>query len=232
MRGIHRHPRDTTRNIWTFAACAARHFDGTLKGRIVLIGGLGGMGGAQQLAAKLLGDVCIAAEIDPSRIQRRIEGSYCDIEVTDPAEAMRLALDAASRGEALGIAVLGNAAEVHEMLLEIGLQPDIVTDQTSAHDPLKRYVPAGYTYAEALELRESDPEKYRDAVGKTIIRHISAMISFQDQGAKVFEYGNFLRHQAEQYGFNGADRIRGFVVEYIRPHFCEGRGPFRWAYLN
>ncbi|MCC3359159.1 urocanate hydratase [Bacillus sp. REN16] len=216
----------------TFAACAKKDFEGSMKGRIVLTGGLGGMGGAQPLAVKLLGGVCLVAEIDKERIKRRLETGYCDTFTESIEEAIQLAIDAKEKGEAKSIAILGNAADVFSSLYESGFRPDIVTDQTSAHDPLYGYIPSGYSVETAKELRTEDPDGYIEKAKETIVRHIDAMVRFKDDGVTVFEYGNFIRYQAEEAGYQYSKKIKGFVVEYIRPHFCEGRGPFRWICLS
>jgi urocanate hydratase len=216
----------------TFAAAGKRFPSGDLRGRIVLTAGLGGMGGAQPLAVKMAGGVCIAVEVDPARAERRVGMGYCDTIVHDATEAMRLTRDAAGKGEALGIALIGNAADLFPAFRRMGLAPAVVTDQTSAHDPLNGYVPAGYSLAEAVELRARDPDRYVKEVNASIVRHVGAMLGFQDDGAIVFEYGNNIRGQAEEAGEARAFEIQGFVPLFIRPSFAIGRGPFRWVCLS
>jgi urocanate hydratase len=190
------------------------------------------MGGAQPLAVTMAGGVCIAVEVDPARAERRVAMGYCDVIVHDAAEAMRLAKEAAGRGETLGIALIGNAAEIFPALRRLGLAPAVVTDQTSAHDPLNGYVPGGFSLAEAVELRARDPDRYVREANASIVRHVGAMLGFQDDGAIVFEYGNNIRGQAEEAGEARAFEIEGFVPLFIRPSFAIGRGPFRWVCLS
>jgi len=216
----------------TFAAAGKRFPEGSLKGRIVLTAGLGGMGGAQPLAVKMAGGVCIAVEVDPARAERRLGMGYCDVIVRDPAEAITLARDAAARGETLGIALIGNAAELFHDLRNRGLKPAAVTDQTSAHDPLNGYVPASRSLAEAIELRARDPDRYMAEAMASMARHVAAMLAYRDDGAIVFEYGNNIRGQAEEAGETRAFEIEGFVPMFIRPSFARGRGPFRWVCLS
>ncbi len=216
----------------TFAAAGKRFPAGDLRGRIVLTAGLGGMGGAQPLAVKMAGGVCLAVEVDPARAERRIAMGYCDVMVHDATEAMRRAREAAAKGETLGIALIGNAAELFPALRRMGLAPAVVTDQTSAHDPLNGYVPAGHGLAEAVELRARDPERYMKEAVASIAAHVRAMVGYQDDGAIVFEYGNNIRGQAEEAGETRAFEIEGFVPMFIRPSFAIGRGPFRWVCLS
>ncbi len=216
----------------TFAAAGKKFPSGDLRGRIVLTAGLGGMGGAQPLAVKMAGGVCIAVEIDPARAERRQAMGYCDVIVSDPAEALRLAKECAGRGDTLGIALIGNAAETHETLRDLGLEPAAVTDQTSAHDPLNGYVPAGHSLSEAIELRARDPERYIAESMQSMARQVRAMLAFKDDGAIVFEYGNNIRGHAEEAGETRAFEIEGFVPLFIRPSFSRGRGPFRWVCLS
>jgi urocanate hydratase len=216
----------------TFGACARQNFDGNLKGRLVLTGGLGGMGGAQPLAVKMNGGVCIAVEVDESRIRRRIENGYCDLMLEDLGEAVKLGLEAKTAGEAKTIGLLGNCAETHPALLEMGIVPDAVTDQTSAHDALNGYVPMGMSLKEAEDLRESNPEDYIKKAYESMAIHLRAMLEFQDKGSVVFEYGNNIRGQALVAGVENAFGFQGFVPLYIRPMFCEGRGPFRWIAVS
>ena len=219
----------------TFAACARKHFDGTLKGKIVLTGGLGGMGGAQPLAITMNGGVCIAVECDKSRIERRLKAGFCDMMVEDIDKAVELAMDAKEKQKPLSIAVLGNCADTHPYLVESGFLPDVVTDQTSAHDELNGYVPAGFygdNIDEAYRLRKTDPEKYKKLSFESMKKHCEAMVAFQRKGAVVFDYGNNLRGQAKKAGFKDAFSYPGFVVAYIRPMLAVGRGPFRWIALS
>ena len=216
----------------TFAAAGKSFPSGDLKGRIVLTAGLGGMGGAQPLAVKMAGGVCIAVEVDVARAERRQEMGYVDVIVHDPAEAMRLAKDTAAKGETLGIALIGNAAELFSALRDLGLKPAAVTDQTSAHDPLNGYIPAGHGLAEAIELRARDPQKYIAESMASMARHVRAMLALKEDGAIVFEYGNNIRGHAEEAGEKHAFEIEGFVPLFIRPSFSRGRGPFRWVCLS
>ena len=216
----------------TFAAVAEKRFGGTLKGRVCLTAGLGGMGGAQPLAITMNGGVALCVEVDGRRIDRRVEHRYLDERVDDLDAALERAGQARRAGEALSIGLLGNAAEVLPALLERGFVPDVVTDQTSAHDPLGGYLPAGYEIEAAEELREDDPERYIREARASMARHCAAMVGMQQRGAEVFDYGNSLRGEAKLGGFEGAYAYPGFVPAYIRPLFCEGKGPFRWAALS
>ena len=216
----------------TFAAVAEQSFGGTLKGRVCLTAGLGGMGGAQPLAITMNEGVALCVEVDPDRIDRRIQTRYLDERADDLDAALERAEDAKRNGEAVSIGVPGNAAEVFPALLERGFKPDAVTDQTSAHDPLGGYVPAGYSLDEAADLRESDAVRYVREARASMARHCEAMVGFAEQGADVFDYGNNLRSEAKLGGFEKAFSYPGFVPAYIRPLFCEGRGPFRWAALS
>ncbi|HEX9891174.1 MAG TPA: urocanate hydratase, partial [Actinomycetota bacterium] len=216
----------------TLAELAAQRFDGTLKGRITLTAGLGGMGGAQPLAVTMNEGVALCVEVDPSRIQRRLETRYLDRSTEDLEEAVRWAEEARDAGEAVSIGVVGNAAEVFPALLDRGFAADVVTDQTSAHDPLEGYVPAGLSLDEAAELRASEPEEYRKRSYASMAEHCAAMVSFLDAGAVTFDYGNNLRAGAEKGGFDRAFAYPGFVPAFVRPMFCEGKGPFRWAALS
>ncbi len=213
----------------TFAACARQNFGGSLKGRLVLTGGLGGMGGALPLAVKMNGGVCLAVEVDESRIRRRIEAKYVDHLVRDLGEAVRIVHAAKVDGRAETVGLLGNCADVLPDLLLRGLVPDVVTDQTSAHDPLGGYIPQGLTVAEAADLRRTDPATYRSRALASIAVHVRTMIKFQEKGSIVFEYGNGIRAQAKEAGVENAFAFLGFVPLYIRPMFAEGRGPFRWV---
>lgn len=216
----------------TFGACAAKEFGASLKHRLVLTGGLGGMGGAQPLAVTMNEGVVIAVEVDPERIRKRIETRYLDVMVDDLDEAVAQALDAKKHGRALSIGFPGNAADVFPELLAKGVDIDVVTDQTSAHDPLNGYVPNGMTLAEAVDLRTKNPEEYLERSFAAMAKHVEAMVGFQKAGAVVFDYGNNIRGQAEKGGYADAFSFPGFVPAYIRPLFCEGYGPFRWIALS
>ena len=216
----------------TFASVARKHFGGTLSGKILVSGGMGGMGGAQPLAATMAGAVFIGVEVDPERIQKRLRTGYCDRMSWDLDEALRSAEAAAGRGEALSIGLVGNSAEVLPELLRRGFTPDVLTDQTSAHDPLNGYVPAGMPLQDALNLRRSNPEEYLRRSMDSIAVHVRAMIDLQARGAVTFDYGNNIRGQALKAGVANALDFPGFVPEFIRPLFCEGRGPFRWVALS
>jgi urocanate hydratase len=216
----------------TFAAVAQKHFHGSLKGRLIVSSGLGGMGGAQPLAAVLNDAVFIGIECDPDRIQRRLETRYCDEAVTSLDEALARAAACQKAGEPHSIALLGNAAEVLPEMVRRNFTPDVLTDQTSAHDALNGYVPAGLTYTDALELRSLDPEEYSRRAIASMALHVEAMLELKRRGAVTFDYGNNIRAQAEIGGVSKAFDIPGFVPEYIRPLFCEGQGPFRWAALS
>jgi urocanate hydratase len=216
----------------TFAALAKKHYGGTLKGKIVLTAGLGGMGGAQPLAVTMNEGIALCVEIDPTRIERRLEKRYCDVKADNIEHALKLALEAKREGKPLSIAILGNAAEVLPALIAKGFQPDVVTDQTSAHDPLTGYVPAGMSLQAAIELREKDPDKYIGLACASIVTHVRAMLDLQKKGAVVFDYGNNIRQVARDHGVTNAFDFPGFVPAYIRPLFCQGKGPFRWAALS
>ncbi len=216
----------------TFAAAAREHFGGTLSGRLVLSGGLGGMGGAQPLAATMNGAAYLGVDVDAGRIQRRIDSGYLDVMAETLDDALVIALDARVNQRAVSVGLVGNAAEVYRALLDRGVVPDVVTDQTSAHDPLNGYVPAGMRLEDALALRESDPAAYTERSLATMAQQVEAMIAFQDQGAVVFDYGNNIRQFAYDQGVARAFDFPGFVPAYIRPLFCEGSGPFRWVALS
>jgi urocanate hydratase len=215
-----------------FASVAKQRFDNTLRNKLVVTAGLGGMGGAQPLAATMNEATALVAEVDRTRIQRRIEKRYLDEEAPSLDAAIRRALEARDNGEAISIGVVANAVELLEALLERGIVPDILTDQTSAHDELTGYVPAGMPYDDALTLRKSDPDKYIPLSYETMARHMRALIELQNRGAITFDYGNNLRGQALKAGVTNAFEVGGFVPLFIRPLFCEGRGPFRWAALS
>jgi urocanate hydratase len=216
----------------TFAEAARQHFGGTLKGRLTLTAGLGGMGGAQPLAATMNEGVVIAVEVDPHRIERRLETAYLDRRADSLDEALALARDAQRDGRALSIGLLGNAADVLRACADRGIVPDLLTDQTSAHDPLNGYVPNRMTLAEAVALRASDPTRYMAEARRTMGEHVQAMLDLKAQGAVTFDYGNNIRAEAEKAGVKDAFSFPGFVPAYIRPLFCEGKGPFRWAVLS
>ncbi len=215
-----------------FAAVAKQRFGDSLKGKLVVTAGLGGMGGAQPLAATMNEATALVAEVDRTRIQRRIEKRYLDEEAPSLDAAIARALEARDRGEAISIGVVANAVELLEALIARGIVPDILTDQTSAHDELTGYVPTDMTYEDALALRESDPKKYIELSYATMARHMRAMIELQNRGAVTFDYGNNLRGQAIKVGVDNAFEVGGFVPLFIRPLFCEGKGPFRWAALS
>src|SRR5499425_2196187 len=215
----------------TFAAVAAKRFGGSLAGTITLTAGLGGMGGAQPLAVTMNGGVAICVECDPSRIARRIEYGYCDVAADDVDDALRRAEAACGAGEALSIGLLGNAADVLPALLAKGAAINVVTDQTSAHDPLT-YLPRGVAFEDMAALRAEDPAGFTARARESMAAHVEAMVGFQDAGAEVFDYGNSIRGEAELAGYTRAFAFPGFVPAYIRPLFCEGKGPFRWAALS
>lgn len=217
----------------TFAECAKQHFGGTLNGRFLLTAGMGGMGGAQPLAAKFAGAASITIEIDESRIDKRIHDGYCDRKIDNLDEALRVMEDYRSRNEAISIGLIGNASEILPEIFRRGIVPDVVTDQTSAHDPLNGYYPAGMTKSEADSLRIENPAKYLAETYKSIATHVRTMIEFQKAGSVVFDYGNNIRGIAKDYGgVENAFDFNGFVPEYIRPLFCDGKGPFRWVALS
>jgi urocanate hydratase len=215
----------------TFAAVAAKKFGGTLAGTITLTAGLGGMGGAQPLAVTMNGGVAICVECDPSRIDRRVEHGYCDVRADSIEEALRLAQEAKDAGRPLSIGVLGNAADIVPELLASGAPIDIVTDQTSAHDP-QMYLPRGVAFEDMAAERAKDPEGFVTKARESMAVHVEAMVGFQDAGAEVFDYGNSIRGEAQIAGYTRAFDFPGFVPAYIRPLFCEGKGPFRWAALS
>jgi len=216
----------------TFAAAGKTHWNSDLAGRFVLSGGLGGMGGAQPLAATMAGGVFLGVEIDPTRVQRRIDTRYLDEVAPDLDAALRRVDECKAARQARSIGLVGNAADVYAELVRRGVTPDLVTDQTSAHDPLVGYIPQAMTLAEAAELRERDPEDYVRRSRASMAVQVEAMVAMQRAGAHVFDYGNNLRAQAELGGAKDANSYPGFVPAYIRPLFCEGKGPFRWAALS
>ncbi len=215
----------------TLAAVAEKHFNGSLRGRLVLTAGLGEMGGAQPLAVTMNEGVALVVDIDEKAIERRLRHGYLDDWTDRLSEALRMALDAKKKGEAKSIGLLGNAAEVHPELLKLGVVPDVATDQTSAHDPLNGYYPAGLSKEEADELRKTNPKEYTRRSVESMRIHVEAMINMMHKGAVVFDYGNNLRQQAFDAGLKDAFSYPGFVQAYVRPLFCEGKGPFRWASL-
>jgi urocanate hydratase len=216
----------------TFAEAARRHYGGTLKGKFVLTAGLGGMGGAQPLAITMNEGVCLAVEVDQHRIQRRLETGYCDEMASTLDEALNQVREATNLGVPLSIGLIGNAAEIYPELVRRGIVPDMVTDQTSAHDALNGYIPAGLTEAEAEELRKRDPQSYVQRSMESMVAQVQAMLEMQKMGSIVFDYGNNLRGQALAAGETHALDFPGFVPAYIRPLFCEGKGPFRWVALS
>ena len=216
----------------TFGSVARKHFGGTLNGRFVLTSGLGGMGGAQPLAATMQGAAVLAVEVDESRVDKRLETRYCDRKTHDIDEALLWIEEARSAGSALSVGLVGNAADVLPSLVTRGIVPDVLTDQTSAHDMLNGYVPAGMPLNEALALRAADPVRYVELSTASAVVHVEAMLELQKRGAVVFDYGNNIRTVAFDAGVSDAFDIPGFVPEYVRPLFCEGRGPFRWVALS
>lgn len=216
----------------TFAACGKKHFGGNLEGKLIVSSGLGGMGGAQPLAATMNGATFLGIEVDPKRIEKRIKTGYCDVQCNDLEQALKMVLDAKAKKQAISVAYQGNAATVLDELVKRNITPDILTDQTSAHDLLNGYIPENLTVEEAERLRKDNPAEYISRSKDTIVKHVNAMLELQKRGSIVFEYGNNLRKQAELAGVKNAFAIPGFVQEYIRPMFCEGRGPFRWVALS
>ena len=216
----------------TLAAVARKHFGGTLKGKLVLTAGLGGMGGAQPLAVTMNDGVAIVVEVDPARIKRRLDTKYVDTMTESLDDALKLAREAMRQGRPLSIALLGNAADVLPEFVRRDVIPDVLTDQTSAHDELNGYVPNGLSYERALELRRTDPEDYIRRSYQAMAAHVEAILELGRRGARAFDYGNNIRGQAQKAGVRDAFDIPGFVPEYIRPLFCVGKGPFRWAALS
>jgi len=216
----------------TFAAAGERHFGGSLEGRFLVTGGLGGMGGAQPLAATMAGARCLGIEVDPTRIEKRLTSGYCDKIAHSLDEAMQLLDDAQKKHAAISVGLVGNCADVLPEMVRRGIVPDVLTDQTSAHDALNGYVPNGMTLAEALKLRAAKPDEYVDRSMAAMAQHVEAMLALQKKGTITFDYGNNLRTQAKKAGCEKAFDIPGFVPEYIRPLFCEGKGPFRWVALS
>ena len=216
----------------TFAAMADRHFGGDLSGKLVVSGGMGGMGGAQPLAATLNGAAFLGIDVDPSRIERRVRTGYCDRLALNLEAALDIIEDARQQQRAVSVGLVGNCAEVLPELVRRGLKVDAITDQTSAHDPLNGYVPAGLTLDEAADLRRTDPRSYIERAAHSMAVHVQAMLDLKRAGAVAFDYGNNIRKQALDAGCSDAFEIPGFVPEYIRPLFCEGKGPFRWVALS
>jgi urocanate hydratase len=216
----------------TFAECANQHFDGTLAGKFLLTAGLGGMGGAQPLAATMNGAACLGIDVDRSRIQKRIDTGYVDVLTEDLDEALDLVLKAKEEKKALSVGLVGNAAEILPLILEKNILPDVVTDQTSAHDMLQGYVPMGISFDDALKLRKNNPDEYIKQSRATVVKHVEAMLEFQKRGSIVFDYGNNIRGEAKENGLENAFDFPGFVPAYIRPLFNDGKGPFRWAALS
>jgi urocanate hydratase len=216
----------------TFAAAAQKHFGGSLAGRLIVSGGMGGMGGAQPLAATMNGARFLGIDVDPARIEKRLKSGYCDKIAHSLDEALGLLDDAFKNKEALSVGLVGNCADIVPELARRDVVPDIVTDQTSAHDALNGYVPNGMSLAEALALRASDPDRYIESALRSMATHVEAMLALQKKGAIAFDYGNNIRTQAKKAGLENAFDIPGFVPEYIRPLFCEGKGPFRWVALS
>ena len=215
----------------TFAAVAAKKFNGTLAGTLTVTGGCGGMGGAQPLAVTMNDGVCLMIDIDPTRLKRRVETRYLD-EIADNLEdAVRRCLDAKAARRALSVGLVGNTADVLPKLLAMDVEVDIVTDQTSAHDPLY-YIPAGMDFADAREYADNKPDEFTKLAQESMAKHVEAMVGFMDKGAEVFDYGNSIRDEARKGGFDRAFEFPGFIPAYIRPLFCEGKGPFRWAALS
>jgi urocanate hydratase len=216
----------------TFAAAARKHFAGSLAGKLVVTGGMGGMGGAQPLAATMNGAAFLCVEVDAKRIERRIESGYCDRITRDLDEALSILRDVMAQKRALSVGLVGNCAEVLPELVRREIVPDLLTDQTSAHDPLNGYIPVGFSVEDATRIRASNPKQYIDLALDSMAVHVRAMLELQRRGAITFDYGNNIRRMAADRGVSDAFRIPGFVPEYIRPLFAEGRGPFRWVALS
>ncbi len=216
----------------TFVACGQKHFGGDLRGKLLVTGGLGGMGGAQPLAATMAGATFLGVDVDPERIKKRIKTRYIDKMTSSYEEAVTWVLEAKTAHKNLSVGLVGDIGDVLKKLIEDGITPDILTDQTSAHDPLNGYVPAGISLEEALKLRQSDPKEYEKRSIESMARHVQFMLELKARGAITFDYGNNLRAYAKQGGVENAFDFPGFVPAYIRPLFCEGKGPFRWAALS
>ncbi|PAK57481.1 urocanate hydratase [Staphylococcus capitis] len=216
----------------TFAELANQEYKSDLTGTITLTAGLGGMGGAQPLAVTMNNGVAICVDVDETRVDKRVETKYCDVKSTDLDEALKMAQEAKDKGESLSIGLVGNAVDIHKAILDKGFKIDIITDQTSAHDPLNGYVPQGYSVEEAKKLRQEDPKKYVELSEASMAKHVELMLEFQKYGAVAFDYGNNIRQVAYNNGVENAFDFPGFVPAYIRPLFCEGKGPFRFAALS
>jgi urocanate hydratase len=216
----------------TFSAAGEKHFGGDLAGKLIVSGGMGGMGGAQPLAATMAGAAFLGIDVDPERIKKRLRTGYCDFMVTTLDEALRILKNAVRKKENVSVGLVGNCADIIPELAERGVVPDILTDQTSAHDPLNGYVPNGMTFEQALELRKNDPKAYQEKSLDAMARHVEGMLRLQKMGSVTFDYGNNIRTFAFQRGVKNAYDFPGFVPAYIRPLFCEGRGPFRWVALS
>ncbi|HLX86410.1 MAG TPA: urocanate hydratase [Terriglobales bacterium] len=216
----------------TFNAAGDKHFGGDLSGKLIVSGGMGGMGGAQPLAATMTGAAFLGIDVDPERIKKRLKTGYCDFLVTTLDEALRILKNAVRKKENVSVGLVGNCADIIPELAERGVVPDILTDQTSAHDPLNGYVPNGMSFESALELRKSDPNAYQERSLDAMAKHVEGMLRLQEMGSVTFDYGNNIRTFAYQRGVKNAYAFPGFVPAYIRPLFCEGRGPFRWAALS
>src|SRR6202022_2117649 len=213
-------------------AAGEKHFAGDLAGKLIVSGGMGGMGGAQPLAATMTGAAFLGIDVDPERIKKRLKTGYCDFMVTTLDEALRVLKNAIRKKENVSVGLVGNCADIIPELAERGVVPDILTDQTSAHDPLNGYVPGGMTLQDAIELRGRDPDGYQEKSLDSMARHVEGMLRLQGMGAVTFDYGNNIRTFAFQRGVKDAYNFPGFVPAYIRPLFCEGRGPFRWVALS
>ncbi len=216
----------------TFSSAGERHFAGDLAGKLIVSGGMGGMGGAQPLAATMTGAAFLGIDVDPERIKKRIKTGYCDFMVNTLDEALRILKNAVRKKENVSVGLVGNCADVIPELAELGVVPDILTDQTSAHDPLNGYVPNGMSFADALTLRQRDPHAYQEKSLDAMAKHVEGMLRLQKMGSVTFDYGNNIRTFAFERGVKNAYDFPGFVPAYIRPLFCEGRGPFRWAALS
>jgi urocanate hydratase len=216
----------------TFASAAEKHFGGSLAGKLIVSGGMGGMGGAQPLAATMNGARFLGIDVDPARIEKRLKSGYCDKIADSLDDALRLLNEALKNKQAISVGLVGNCADIVPELVRRDLVPDILTDQTSAHDALNGYVPNGISLEEALALRASDPDQYIERSMRSMATHVEAMLALQKKGAITFDYGNNIRTQAKKAGVENAFDIPGFVPEYIRPLFCEGKGPFRWVALS
>ncbi|MBI1931162.1 MAG: urocanate hydratase [Ignavibacteriales bacterium] len=216
----------------TFAECARQHFNGTLEGKFLLTAGIGGMGGAQPLAATMNGAAFLGIDVDRSRLEKRLNTKYLDVISENLNEALDIILKAKQNKNAISVGLVGNAAEILPRILERGIVPDVLTDQTSAHDTLNGYVPMGISFEDAKILRKNDPDEYIKLAKHTIVKHVQAMLEFQKLGSITFDYGNNIRGEAKENGVNNAFDFPGFVPAYIRPLFCDGKGPFRWAALS